>query len=130
MSQRARGFTTVLVRAGVVPALAFLAVVLSLVGSRVIAANTSASDARDGVRPSPPHWQAAYSRRFPGCVATVLWPAHERPVAFVVKHPSGRVTRIAVDEAVRRARTDADRVWTIGACRSPADPPTQEAPVR
>ena len=106
------------------PVLVFLTVAASLVGTGLVAANTSASEADAAVRLPLPAWREAYSRRFPGCVATVLWPARERPVAFVVKRLSGEVARIGVAEAVHRARnaTVADDVWTIGVCRATEEP--------
>ena len=107
-------------RASVLPVLMFVTVTASLIGTGLLAADTSATEADAAVRMPEPAWREAYSRQFPGCVATVLWPVRERPVAFVVKRLSGEVTRIGVDEAVRRARnaTVADDVWTIGACRA------------
>ena len=107
-------------RASVLPMLAFVAVAASLIGTGLLAAGTSATEADAAAHMPEPAWREAYSRQFPGCVATVLWPVRERPVAFVVKRLSGEVTRIGVDEAVRRARNAsvADDVWTIGACRA------------
>ena len=107
-------------RASVLPVLVFVAVAASLVGTGLLAADTRAIEADSTPGVPQPAWREAYSRQFPGCVATVLWPVRERPVAFVVKRLSGEVTRIGVDEAVRRARNAsvADDVWTIGACRA------------
>ena len=107
-------------RASVLPVLVFVAVAASLVGAGLLTADTRATEAGAAVRMPQPAWREAYSRQFPGCVATVLWPVRERPVAVVVKRLSGEVTRIGVDEAVRRARNAsvADDVWTIGACRA------------
>src|SRR5688572_4791438 len=36
-------------------------------------------------------WKAAYSERYPGCVANALWPPGEAPVAVVTRTPDGRV---------------------------------------
>lgn len=119
MSNARGGFTRALVSASVLPSLLFTTVVVSLVGTGLVAANTSASETGSVVRAAEPAWRAAYSRRFPGCVSTVLWPVGERPVAFVVRQHSGRVARISVEEAVRRAHTSppGDGARTLGACR-------------
>ena len=119
MSNERAGFTRVLVRAGVVPAVVFVATAASLVGTGLVAANTAASEA-DTVVPPEPEWRAAYSRQFPGCVSTVLWPVGERPVAFVVEQRSGEVTWVSVEDAVRLAShaSIAEDVWIIGACRA------------
>ena len=60
-----------------------------------------------------PIWRESWSERFPGCVATVLWPPAERPVAVVTRDPSGRVAR------VESARAAVDGARTVGACRRP-----------
>ena len=58
-------------------------------------------------------WSASWSQRFPGCVAMVLWPQGERPVALVTRSPDGTVHRLAVGSAGRVP--SGDRV--VGACR-------------
>jgi hypothetical protein len=68
--------------------------------------------------PSPygehePIWRESWSERFPGCVATVLWPPAERPVAVVTRDPAGRVARVDV------ARATVGDARTVGACRRP-----------
>lgn len=63
-------------------------------------------------------WEPAYSRQFPGCVATVLWPVEERPAGLVVRSRSGEVSRLSMPEAIRAARADpGDRDQVIGVCR-------------
>jgi len=57
-----------------------------------------------------PVWKDSYSRRFPGCVALVLWPADQRPVAYVTRSADGAVNRVRADLGVPRGST-------IGACR-------------
>lgn len=63
-------------------------------------------------------WKAAYSREFPGCVASVLWPEHRTPAAVVVRLPGGAVERISRDAAahgaLRHSRYEDARI--IGAC--------------
>jgi hypothetical protein len=74
-------------------------------------------------RSADPHpravtWKASYSRQFPGCVASVLWPEHKQPVAVVVRLPGGQVERIsseaAAHGALRNSRYEDARI--IGAC--------------
>ena len=118
MSNRPRGLATATVRAAVLPVLLVATVAASLLGTRLVVANSAPSEA-GFVVPSEPAWTAAYSRRFPGCVATVLWPAAERPVAFVVRERSAEVIRISLREALQRAEdaSRADGATTIGVCR-------------
>ncbi len=63
-------------------------------------------------------WKASYSRQFPGCVASVLWPERRTPVAVVVRLPGGKVERISRDAAahgaLRHSRYEDARI--IGAC--------------
>ena len=58
-----------------------------------------------------PIWRESWSERFPGCVATVLWPPGERPVALVTRDPAGQLSRVSVAEAA------AGAARTVGACR-------------
>lgn len=105
-------------RAGVLPVLLLAVVAVSLVGTGLTAVNGTAGEGGPAVRWTDRVWKAAYSRRFPGCVSTVLWPATERPVAVVVRDRWGRVSRLGLRDAVRRA--DQGRltgVTTLGACR-------------
>jgi hypothetical protein len=73
------------------------------------AGRTVAAAPEDGTR----LWSASWSERFPGCVAVVLWPEGERPVALVTRSPDGAMTRLEVGSA-RRVPL-GDRV--VGACR-------------
>jgi hypothetical protein len=73
------------------------------------AGRTVAAVPEDGSR----LWSASWSERFPGCVAVVLWPEGERPVALVARSPDGAVNRLEVGSA-RRVPL-GDRV--VGACR-------------
>ena len=63
-------------------------------------------------------WKASYSRQFPGCVASVLWPDHRTPAAVVVRLPGGKVERISRDAAahgaLQHSRYEDARI--IGAC--------------
>ena len=97
-------------------------VLLLLVAAGYVAANalagaTPTADRAGASAPATP-WKATYSRRFPGCVAAVLWPERETPVAVVVRWRSGRVERIDRIEAARRAVTPSrrDDGEIIGAC--------------
>ena len=73
------------------------------------AGRTVAAVPDDGTR----LWNASWSERFPGCVAVVLWPAGERPVALVTRSSDGTMNRLEVGSA-RRVPL-GDRV--VGACR-------------
>ncbi len=124
MSTRApgpsRGLSRVLLRAVVVPVLLLAAVAASLLGTRIVTANTDTREA-GSVVPAEPAWSASYSRRFPGCVSAVLWPANERPVAFLLRDRSGEVRRVRWRHVVRLAdhgQLGRD-LTTIGACRAP-----------
>lgn len=70
----------------------------------------------DDGRPSV--WESSYSVRFPGCVAMVLWPADETPVALVTRDPRGAVSRVTLAD-LRAGRVPATVAGerTIGACR-------------
>jgi hypothetical protein len=112
------GLRRVLLRAIFVPVLVLLAVA----GYVLTAAALAVSTATDGLsqdRPEvAPPWKASYSKRYPGCVATVLWPERRTPVAVVVRWGSGEVERIRIDAASRRGLTpDAlAKAELIGAC--------------
>ena len=64
-----------------------------------------------------PVWETAYSEQFPGCVASVLWPAKEEPVAVVVRTPEGDVERVTLDARGQSLQQVAPGTATIGACR-------------
>ena len=57
-----------------------------------------------------PAWKDSYSRRFPGCVSLVLWPADQQPVAYITRSADGAVNRVRADLGVPSGST-------IGACR-------------
>lgn len=110
--------TRVLVRAFVVPVLVLLGVTGYLVTATALAAGTSTHDLRSVRPPVTSDWRSGYSRQFPGCVASVLWPERETPAAIVVRGRSGEVDRIVMRHATQRVFT---RVRTgdaaiIGAC--------------
>jgi hypothetical protein len=102
-------------RASVVPLFLFLLVAAYLVPTQLFAHPSPSS-------PTPDHssvvWKASYSERYPGCVATVLWPATETPVALVIVAPDGSTARLTNEEARQRA-AQGQVVRTIGACRIP-----------
>jgi hypothetical protein len=60
-----------------------------------------------------PLWREGWSERFPGCVAMVLWPQGERPVALVTRSPDGGVHRVPVGSDRRVPLGDR----AVGACR-------------
>ncbi len=94
-----------------------LLVAAGYVTANALAVRTPADDLADE-RSSVSPWKASYSRDFPGCVAAVLWPERETPVAVVVRWRSGRVERIDRVEAARRAvsPTRDDDGEILGAC--------------
>jgi hypothetical protein len=110
--------TRVLVRALVVPVLFLLGVTGYLVTSTALAASTPSSDGDAGRPPVTSDWKSGYSRQFPGCVASVLWPERETPVAIVVRWRSGRVDQVVMRHAAPRVfssvRTGDAEI--IGAC--------------
>lgn len=113
-------FTSFLVRASVVPLLLFATLAGYLVGETVLDANAATRSLLQVPQPEHPSWKASYSREFPHCVALVLWPDRERPVAFVVRRGSEveRMGARAAYEALSPGpASKADDVRIIGACR-------------
>lgn len=107
-----------LVRALVVPVLVLLAVTGYLVTATALAASTTTDVGDSSPAQATSPWRAGYSRQFPGCVASVLWPERETPVAIVVRHGSGGVQKVAMRHATPRLFTEVRRGTTeiIGAC--------------
>ena len=64
---------------------------------------------------SQPVWREAWSRRFPGCVAVLLWPRDEAPRALVVRDGRARLTEVPVRQALLRSGEPGRRV--VGVCR-------------
>lgn len=60
-------------------------------------------------------WRESYSRRFPGCVAVVLWTPGAVPRALVVRDRRGALSEVSAQEAAVRFR-DGD-LRAVGACR-------------
>ena len=102
MPSRSPALTRVLVRALVVPVLFLLGVTGYLVTSAALAASTRSQHGWSGPAARDKRWKAGYSRQFPGCVASVLWPERETPVAIVVRWRSGKVDRVAMRRAAPR----------------------------
>jgi hypothetical protein len=106
-------------RALLVAVAAVLLVVGYLVAAGAMGVKSSHSPGR---APAPEHrvtpWKASYSRQFPGCVASVLWPERRTPAAVVVRLPGGKVERISRDAAahgaLQHSRFEDARI--IGAC--------------
>lgn len=115
---RSTGLARVLVRALVVPGLVLLGVTGYLVTSAALAANTTAHRLEAERAPVTSAWEAGYSRKFPGCVAAVLWPERETPVAVVVRWRSGEVDRIEMRQVRAGLFTHVrhGRAEIIGAC--------------
>ncbi len=111
------GITGRLARALVIPALLLGAFAVYLIGANALAVNTATQQADRTPEVRSP-WKASYSRQFPGCVAAVLWPARETPVAVVVKWQSGEVERIKTRYASNGigSATTANHAAIIGAC--------------
>jgi hypothetical protein len=109
--------TGALARAGAL--LALLAVVsvayLTMLGAREV----HRYDGPPGPTADTGHavWREAWSRRFPGCVALLLWPPHEVPRALVVRDGNGDLRQLSVRQAVVEVRSGAPRPDTVGACR-------------
>ena len=62
-------------------------------------------------------WKESWSRRFPGCVALLLWPPREVPRALVVRDGTGPLRQLSVRQAVVEVRGGGPRPDTVGACR-------------
>lgn len=86
-----------------------VAVVLSLpvLSAAPVASGGPSSD-------DPSLWKASWSERYPGCVAAVLWPADERPVAAVVRTSGGSVVRVSLGES---RPTVPGTAAPVGLCR-------------
>ncbi|HSV38687.1 MAG TPA: hypothetical protein VLI04_07995 [Nocardioidaceae bacterium] len=113
MSTIQAGFGPTLTRASVLPLSIFAAVAAYLVPTQLFADHTIQVPQQ---QESAVIWKADYSERFPGCVASVLWPADETPIAVVVLSTDGTAFRVSREEARQRAVLG---VRTIGACRTP-----------
>lgn len=105
-------------RAVVVPVVLMLGLAGYLVGAGALDAHTASEAASPAMPTVANPWKPGYSRRFPGCVASVLWPSHEMPAALVVRWRSGDLARIDVRQASQqvfnRMRTGDAEV--LGAC--------------
>jgi hypothetical protein len=112
------GNRSVLLRATVAPVLVFLVFAGALVAPDR-PPERGPRPAVQGAAIDQTVWKGSYSRRFPGCVATVLWPRREVPTALVVRRPSGDVDRVAVDRKHAGPRRATGEGRTIGACRPP-----------
>jgi hypothetical protein len=58
-----------------------------------------------------PVWEAAWSAKYPGCVALALWPRDEPPVAVVTRTPQGVVDKVAA------TAVEQGHGHVVGACR-------------
>lgn len=110
-----------LTRVVVLPLVVLLVAGTYLLTTRALAVRDAgaAVTASASARPTPEQpWKDAYARRFPGCVAAVLWPGRETPVAVVVQWSGRKVERVDRGVALRRALTEdrADDARIIGAC--------------
>jgi hypothetical protein len=94
--------------------------VLALLAVPIVSGLGTLVPTHPGERPDqqrPTVWDAGYSERYPGCVASALWPAGETPVAVVTRTAQGRVARVAVDDQRRPLAPLPAGARTIGACR-------------
>ncbi len=111
--------TAAVTRALTALALVTAVVVTYLVVLSVHEAGVGGSGDGSSSRPAHPVWKESYSRRFPGCVAVLLWPPQEVPRALVVRNRDGALVQMPVGEATVRVRSAAvgDDVRTVGVCR-------------
>jgi hypothetical protein len=98
-------FTSVLLRSARMTVVAFVVLVVTLAAQPV---DVSASHPNSQ---GTPMWKDSYSRRFPGCVSLVLWPADQLPVAYVTRTNDGALSRVRAELGAPATGT------TIGACR-------------
>lgn len=117
MRERTTGWVRALARAVVLPtALFVLGAGYVVVGAQHAA--EAASDRTGATTADPARvWHASYSRRYPGCVALVLWPRGELPTALVVRDRTGAIARVSVREAAVRLRSAEHTDVIVGACR-------------
>ena len=113
MSTIQAGFGQTLTRASLLPLAIFTAAVAYLVPTQLFTDHAARATAP---QESSVVWKQDYSERFPGCVASVLWPATETPIAVVVLSADGSASRVSQAEARQQAARGAR---TIGACRLP-----------
>ena len=118
MTTTIRGPQWFLLRVVAVPAVVMLVLTGYLVAASSIAAKNVGSSVTETARPVEQPWRSSYSRRFPGCVAAVLWPGRDTPRSVVVRWDSGAVERVDLGVALRRALSGsrADDARIIGAC--------------
>lgn len=114
-----RGADRSLGRAFLVSLALMLAVGGYLMTAQALSVREAGASVTEAPRPVPEQpWKDSYSRRFPGCVPAVLWPARRTPARVVVQWGDRTVQRVELGGALRRALsangTDAGRV--IGAC--------------
>jgi len=102
-------FTSVLLRA-VRMAVVALVVFVAALAVRPMDVSDRSRHVHSAPIHAAPVWKDSYSRRFPGCVALVLWPADQQPVAYVTRTADGAVSRVRAGLAVASGST-------IGACR-------------
>ena len=100
-------------------ALGLVAVVGVVLVSEHAATRPAASGEHQAQRSAEASWRSAYSRRFPDCVAVVLWPRTETPTALVIRTDHGRVRRVGLrGRAAQEAFAVLQRSSLIGACRA------------
>jgi hypothetical protein len=116
MTSSAHRFARVWGRALVLPVVLFLVASAYL----VVVAGLGASEEEPvgAAADQATSWRASYSRRFPGCVALVLWPRRERPAGVLVRE-HGTLAVMTLREAVVRLRLadSPHEVEMVGACR-------------
>ncbi len=110
---QAAGFGQTLTRVSLLPLCLFLAAAAYLVPSAFFSPAVPQMRAPQ----SSALWEATYSEKFPGCVATVLWPAAEKPIALLIIDAAGRMEMVSREEA-RTLAAAGNLARTVGACRS------------
>ncbi len=108
----ASGFGQTVTRASLLPLAIFTAVAAYLLPHSLFTDQPPASETPS----TSVVWKADYSKKYPGCVSTVLWPDAEKPVALVVVDAEGGTAKVTRGQA-RLLASSGGMTRTIGACR-------------
>ncbi|MFP5252934.1 MAG: hypothetical protein ACLGH4_03965 [Actinomycetes bacterium] len=103
-SDTSRGAAWFLTRVLLVPVVVVLVAVAYVVTAKALAVRDAGSVVTGTPRAVVEHrWKDSYSRRFPGCVPAVLWPAQRTPAAVIVQWQGRSVERVERGRPLRRA---------------------------